>query len=49
MIRATGYINRLTDLERIPLGVSEQGTPILLKDIAEVRTGSANAPRYCRS
>ena len=39
MIRATGYIKSIEDLERIPLGVSEQGTPILLKDVAEVRIG----------
>jgi Cu(I)/Ag(I) efflux system membrane protein CusA/SilA len=39
MVRATGYIDELDDLRRIPLGVSEQGTPILLKDVAEVRFG----------
>jgi len=39
MVRATGYINDLDDLQRVPLGVNEQGTPILLKDVAEVRLG----------
>ncbi len=39
MVRATGYIDGLDDLRRIPLGVNEQGTPILLKDVAEVRLG----------
>lgn len=39
MVRATGYINDLDDLRLIPLGVNEQGTPILLKDIAQVRLG----------
>jgi len=39
MVRATGYINELDDLKNIPLGVNDQGTPILLKDVAQVRLG----------
>jgi len=39
MVRATGYIDSLQDLRDIPLGVNENGSPILLKDIAEVRFG----------
>ncbi|MGD8576505.1 MAG: efflux RND transporter permease subunit [Thiohalophilus sp.] len=39
MVRATGYIQNQDDLRRIPLGVSEQGTPLLLGDIAEIRLG----------
>ena len=39
MVRATGYIQKQEDLRRIPLGVNENGTPILLKDVAEVRLG----------
>ena len=39
MVRATGYIQNIGDLERIPLGVNEQGTPILLSDVAEIRLG----------
>lgn len=39
MVRATGYIDDLDDLRRIPLGVNKQGTPILLKDVAEIRLG----------
>ena len=39
MVRATGYIDDLDDLRQIPLGVNEQGTPILLKDVAEIRLG----------
>jgi len=35
MVRATGYIDELDDLKNIPLGVNEQGTPILLKDVAQ--------------
>ena len=37
MVRATGYINELDDLRHIPLTVNEQGTPVLLKDVAEIR------------
>ncbi|VAW55089.1 Cobalt-zinc-cadmium resistance protein CzcA; Cation efflux system protein CusA [hydrothermal vent metagenome] len=39
MIRATGYVDELDDLRNIPLGVNKQGTPILLKDVAQVRLG----------
>ena len=39
MVRATGYIDGVEDLQRIPLGVNEQGTPILLKDVADIRLG----------
>ena len=39
MVRATGYVESLQDLRTIPLGVNDQGTPILLKDIAQIRVG----------
>ena len=39
MIRATGYIKGINDLSRIPVGVNKRGTPILLKDIADIRLG----------
>jgi len=39
MVRSTGYINKLDDLKNIPLGVNKQGTPILLKDVAQIRLG----------
>ncbi len=39
MVRATGYIDELDDLRHIPLGVNEQGIPILLKDVAQIRLG----------
>ncbi len=39
MVRATGYINELDDLRQIPLGVNQQGVPILLKDVAQIRLG----------
>jgi len=39
MIRSTGYIDSLDDIRHIPIKLSEQGTPLLLSDIAEVRLG----------
>lgn len=39
MVRATGYIKNVDDLENIPLGVNENGTPLLLKDVADIGTG----------
>ena len=39
MIRATGYIDSIEDLREIPLGMSEHGVPITLKDVAQVRLG----------
>ena len=39
MIRATGYIKGIKDLNRIPLGVNKRGTPVLLKDVADIRLG----------
>jgi len=39
MIRATGYLKNEDDIRHIPLGVNENGVPILLKDVAEIRLG----------
>jgi len=39
MVRATGYLKGVEDLENIPLGVNKKGTPLLLKDVAEIGTG----------
>jgi Cu(I)/Ag(I) efflux system membrane protein CusA/SilA len=39
MIRTTGYIKSVQDIENIPLGASENGTPILIKDLAIVQVG----------
>jgi len=39
MVRASGYLQSLQDLEAIPLGVNADGTPILLTDVAELRLG----------
>ncbi|WP_285163670.1 efflux RND transporter permease subunit [Shewanella goraebulensis] len=42
MITSTGYRQTLADFREIPLGiVSESGTPILMKDVAQLRTGPA--------
>ena len=39
MVRATGYLQGVDDLAAIPLGVNEQGTPLLLSDVADIRVG----------
>ncbi len=39
MVRATGYLKSLENLRQIPLGLNEQGTPILLNDVADIRMG----------
>ncbi|GLQ30326.1 efflux RND transporter permease subunit [Litoribrevibacter albus] len=39
MVRATGYIENQQDLANIPLGVNANGTPLLLKDVADIALG----------
>ena len=39
MVRATGYVKGVADLERIPVMATKGGTPVLLRDVAEVRIG----------
>jgi Cu(I)/Ag(I) efflux system membrane protein CusA/SilA len=39
MVRATGYISSIADLQKIPLGVNDKGTPVRLDDIADIRLG----------
>jgi len=39
MVRATGYIKSVVDLEQIPVMATKGGTPVLLRDVAEVRIG----------
>ncbi len=39
MVRGLGYIKTLEDLESIPLGVDMNGTPVLLKQVANVTIG----------
>ena len=39
MIRTRGYLASIKDIETIPVGVSETGTPLLIRDIARVQIG----------
>ena len=39
MVRASGYIQNKKDLALIPLGLSEQGTPLLLQHVASIDVG----------
>jgi Cu(I)/Ag(I) efflux system membrane protein CusA/SilA len=39
VVRGRGYIKRVGDIEQIAVGVNENGTPILLRDVATVRLG----------
>ena len=39
MVRASGYLSGIKDIETIPLGINNQGTPLLLKDIADIGIG----------
>lgn len=39
MVRGLGYIKNVADVEIIPVGTNQQGTPIYLKDIANVQLG----------
>ena len=39
MVRVTGYLQNEQDLEHIPLGVNSNGTPLRLKDVADIGLG----------
>ncbi len=39
MVRASGYLQSLEDLSAIPLGVNRNGTPLLLRDVADIALG----------
>jgi len=39
MVRISGYISSIEDLQRIPLQVDNNGSPLLLKDVADIRLG----------
>ncbi len=39
MVRTSGYIQGIEDLANIPLGVNQAGTPLLLKDVADIGLG----------
>lgn len=39
MVRASGYLQSVEDLGAIPLGVNKNGTPLLLRDVADIAMG----------
>lgn len=39
MVRVSGYLKGIDDIENIPLGVNQKNTPLMLKDIARVSLG----------
>ena len=39
VIRGRGYIQSMADIEQIPVGTDERGTPILIKNIGRVQIG----------
>ncbi len=39
MVTATGYLQKIEDLKKIPLGMNSHGIPLQLKDVAEIITG----------
>ena len=39
MIRTRGYLKSLADIETIPIDVTPEGTPVLLRDLARVQVG----------
>ena len=39
MVRGRGYIKSLADIENVPVDVGEHGTPILVRDLANVTLG----------
>ncbi|MDA8387862.1 MAG: efflux RND transporter permease subunit, partial [Nitrospiraceae bacterium] len=41
MVRGLGYIKSVQDIENVPLGVDRYGTPVLVRDVADVHLGPA--------
>ena len=39
MVRTTGYLSSIEDIQSLPLKVTEKGTPLLLGDIADINLG----------
>lgn len=39
MVSSTGYIKSVADLEAIPLGTNANGTPLQLRDVADIKLG----------
>ena len=47
MVRGRGYVTSISDLEQVPVGVSETGTPVLVRDLGTVQLGP-EMRRGCR-
>ena len=41
IVRGLGYIRSTQDIEETPIGVDEYGTPVLIRNVANVQTGPA--------
>lgn len=39
MVRASGYLQSVEDLQQIPLGLNQRGVPLLLGDLADISLG----------
>ncbi|MEO8167568.1 MAG: CusA/CzcA family heavy metal efflux RND transporter, partial [bacterium] len=39
MVRGLGYIKSVQDLEKVPIGVDRNGTPVMLKQVANIHLG----------
>ncbi|MDO6766074.1 efflux RND transporter permease subunit [Agarivorans sp. 1_MG-2023] len=39
MVRSSGYISSIEDLQQLPLKLNPQGTPLLLGDVADIQIG----------
>ncbi len=39
MVSSTGYVKSVADLEAIPLGTNANGTPLQLRDVADIKLG----------
>jgi Cu(I)/Ag(I) efflux system membrane protein CusA/SilA len=39
MVRGLGYIKSVQDLENVPIGVARNGTPVMLKQVANIHLG----------
>jgi Cu(I)/Ag(I) efflux system membrane protein CusA/SilA len=41
MVRSRGYLHGLEDLAQVPVGMSKDGTPVMLKDVATLQVAGA--------
>ena len=47
MVRARGYVRSISDLEEIVVKTDEKGTPVRLRDVAQIELGPGVAPGSC--